>query len=131
MDSSGNSSRSFVFVDARKGAQIAPKGVAGTLIMDERVLRGIGQRDERNQCCHLAQSASPFMAQSVDHQNPLLQGNSLTPKGCVEVRKGLEGRGHRRWPSAAQAAEPPQSPVFGAAENAPKCSLLSANSIPP
>jgi hypothetical protein len=31
------------------------------------------------------------------------------------MRKGLEGR-----VAAAQAAEPPQSPVFGAAENAPK-----------
>jgi hypothetical protein len=35
--------------------------------------------------------------------------------GCVEVRKGLEGRG-----AAAQAAEPPQSPVSGAAGNAPR-----------
>ncbi|MDR1230576.1 MAG: hypothetical protein LBK61_04140, partial [Spirochaetaceae bacterium] len=47
-----------------------------------------------------------------------------TPLGCVEARKGsqiapkgvadllLEGRGHRRWPSVAQAAEPPQSLSF-------------------
>jgi hypothetical protein len=39
----------------------------------------------------------------------------------VLPRKGLEGRGHRRWPSGAAqglrpcaAAEPPESPVSGA-----------------
>jgi hypothetical protein len=44
---------------------------------------------------------SPFMAQSVAIKN------TPTPKGCIEVRKGLEGCGA------------PQSPVFGVAENAP------------
>jgi hypothetical protein len=44
------------------------------------------------------------------------------PGGHGEARKGLEGRGA----AAAQgrrpcvAAEPPESPVFGAAANAPK-----------
>jgi hypothetical protein len=46
-----------------------------------------------------------------------------------QLRKGLEGRGHRRWPSAAQAAEPPESPVFGAAENAPKCDFAKISYI--
>jgi hypothetical protein len=48
-------------------------------------------------------------------------------------RKGLEGRGHRRWPSAAAqghrpcvAAEPPQSPVFCGAKNAPILHGLSS-----
>jgi hypothetical protein len=49
---------------------------------------------------------------------------TLTPEGCWRfVRKGLEGRGHRRWPSVTARSggtEPPQSPVFGGAENAPK-----------
>jgi hypothetical protein len=63
--------------------------------------------------------------QCVDHWDyaPLL-GDLDAIRGrqrrTPQLRKGLEGRGRRRWPSAAQAAEPPQSPVFGAAENAPK-----------
>jgi hypothetical protein len=44
--------------------------------------------------------------------------------GHGDARKGLEGRG-----AAAQAAEPPQSPVFGAAENAPKLCFVRRSII--
>jgi hypothetical protein len=49
--------------------------------------------------------------------------------GCHNMRKGLEGceavlaHGHLWWPCAGTGARErgvPQSPVFGAAENAPK-----------
>jgi hypothetical protein len=56
------------------------------------------------------------MAQSADIMN------TLTLKGCVEVRKGLEGReavaAQGRRPCVA--TEPPESPVFCGAKNAPK-----------
>jgi hypothetical protein len=46
------------------------------------------------------------------------KGSQIAPKGVADLL--LEGRGHRRWPSTAQAAEPPQSPVFCGAKNAPR-----------
>jgi hypothetical protein len=41
-----------------------------------------------------------------------------------QLRKGLEGRG-----AAAQAAEPPESPVFCGAKNAPKFSKIFVSFI--
>jgi hypothetical protein len=49
--------------------------------------------------------------------------NTLTPKGCVEARKGLEGFSHGVAGAGARERGAPQSPVFGAAENAPNCWL--------
>jgi hypothetical protein len=96
----------------------------------------------------LAQSISCFYSKSANLKsvtNVSRIGIMATPWGCLGTSRGrpadtvtaqgvanpadllLEGRGHRRWPSAAVqdrrprfAAEPPQSPVFCGAKNAPK-----------
>jgi hypothetical protein len=53
-------------------------------------------------------------AQSVDIEN------MLTPEGCVEARKGLEGFSHGAAGAGARERGAPESPVFCGAKNAPK-----------
>jgi hypothetical protein len=50
---------------------------------------------KKNQICSYSAST-----EKVSIQNLRLSCRSyglFTPLGCVEMRKGLEGRGHRRW----------------------------------